>query len=631
MKNQFIISLFIVLSILFLPNDFVNAQTDTQDLISQLQEQIKALQIQLNQMQAELKATKVELEEVKAEIRFTKILRKGMSGDEVRQLQEFLKSFSDIYPEGLVTGYFGQATERAVKKFQEQNAEDILNPSGLTQSTGIVGRATIAKLNELVQTTPAIPAIPAIPAQPVPGEGVPAVPATPAEPATPAIPQTPSIAPVVATSTATTTSITVIQPNGKEYFQKGSTYTIAWNSLNVSEVFIRLLKNNEIYTGSGGLNSGVMSNSGYYKWTVPVALPDAENYKIQVVGGGYQVSDESDYFFNIVTKAPIATPVPTPIETATTTPVAQPSVVSTSTVATSSIVIFYPNGGEYIQKGSAQTISWNSINVPTVYIKLRKGSDTYSGIEGEITNTIANTGSYQWIVPTSLTDGNDYSIRVLSGDPTIVWSSLTSSLDESDAFFSIVTTAPGVSSTPAPAATPASETATNATTSVVAETAVTATTTTDTEVVYPGFFLTTDRNNSSGGGDYTQGEAIPLTIRRVDYLYGTSPISVELYLAAPGSDKIMINSSIDVSSSAGVTIQIDTGSTEPFASGANGTYHIWVCAVGKSCASGYTNDTVVHYTAATTNPSLSFRKSINQMASILESMKAALEQMLKSF
>ncbi|MDO8436276.1 MAG: hypothetical protein Q7S82_02745 [bacterium] len=96
------------------------------------------------------------------------------------------------------------------------------------------------------------------------------------------------------------------------------------------------------------------------------------------------------------------------------------------------------------------------------------------------------------------------------------------------------------------------------------------------------------------------------------------------------AEKVMINSSVDVSNPAGVTTQIDTGSTEPFASGASGPYHIWICAVGKNCASGYTNDTFLNYTVVSTTSSVSSQKSINQMASVLEAMRLALKQMLES-
>jgi len=83
----------------------------------------------------------------------TRNLRYGMKGKDVKCLQEFLKSQGpEIYPEGLVTGYFGPLTLRAVKRFQQKYWQEILAPWGLTQNqpTGLVGPTTRAKINQLL-------------------------------------------------------------------------------------------------------------------------------------------------------------------------------------------------------------------------------------------------------------------------------------------------------------------------------------------------------------------------------------------------------------------------------------------------------------------------------------------------
>jgi len=58
----------------------------------------------------------------------------------------------EIYPEGLVTGYFGPLTLSAVKRFQQKYWQEILAPWGLTkdQATGFVGPTTRAKINQLL-------------------------------------------------------------------------------------------------------------------------------------------------------------------------------------------------------------------------------------------------------------------------------------------------------------------------------------------------------------------------------------------------------------------------------------------------------------------------------------------------
>jgi len=71
---------------------------------------------------------------------FTKTLTFGTKDPEVYNLQKVLSQTPSIYPEGQVTGYFGKATEAAVKRFQKKYGIRI---------TGEVGPQTRAKLNEL--------------------------------------------------------------------------------------------------------------------------------------------------------------------------------------------------------------------------------------------------------------------------------------------------------------------------------------------------------------------------------------------------------------------------------------------------------------------------------------------------
>src|SRR3989344_1525758 len=111
------------------------AQSSNQDLlaiIEQLKNQIKELQNQLVKLTSEVAI-------VKEEIKITKELYKGVSGNEVKEVQKFLKQFSEIYPEGLVTGYYGPLTEKAVKKFQERE--------GLS-ATGKIDDITRKNINE---------------------------------------------------------------------------------------------------------------------------------------------------------------------------------------------------------------------------------------------------------------------------------------------------------------------------------------------------------------------------------------------------------------------------------------------------------------------------------------------------
>ena len=78
------------------------------------------------------------IETGEAEGKTMEILGKGMSGESVTRLQERLKEFG--FFNGVGTGYFDEATEQAVKAFQDAE--------GLA-SDGFVGLMTLHALNLL--------------------------------------------------------------------------------------------------------------------------------------------------------------------------------------------------------------------------------------------------------------------------------------------------------------------------------------------------------------------------------------------------------------------------------------------------------------------------------------------------
>lgn len=88
------------------------------------------------------------------EILFKKDLKKGSQDEDVRSLQSCLSKDPQVYPEGEITGYFGEKTQKAVIRFQEKYSEDILEPWGFAQGTGIVSKTTRAKLNEVCVDAP---------------------------------------------------------------------------------------------------------------------------------------------------------------------------------------------------------------------------------------------------------------------------------------------------------------------------------------------------------------------------------------------------------------------------------------------------------------------------------------------
>lgn len=87
-----------------------------------------------------------------------KEINPGARSDEVMKLQELLAQDSEIYPDGIVSGYYGPKTTAAVRKFQQKY--------GLP-AVGRVGPATLAKINEVFgeATTVAQPSTPSVQSQ----------------------------------------------------------------------------------------------------------------------------------------------------------------------------------------------------------------------------------------------------------------------------------------------------------------------------------------------------------------------------------------------------------------------------------------------------------------------------------
>ncbi len=124
---------------------------DLQQRIAELLRQVEALQRELSGQGAGVPSgTQVAAQTgpVASSVQcpyISRSLRSGDSGDDVARLQKFLALDPDIYPEALVTGYYGSLTERAVQRFQ---AKFKIVSSGTPESTGygVTGPRTAAIL-----------------------------------------------------------------------------------------------------------------------------------------------------------------------------------------------------------------------------------------------------------------------------------------------------------------------------------------------------------------------------------------------------------------------------------------------------------------------------------------------------
>ena len=111
---------------------------EVQAQIQQLLQAINSLKVQIQTINQT--STSVQSQPSTSTCPFVSIMYRGYSESptaETTELQKFLKQYPSIYPEGLVTGYFGRLTEAAVSRFQTQYG---------IQVTGQVGPQTRAKL-----------------------------------------------------------------------------------------------------------------------------------------------------------------------------------------------------------------------------------------------------------------------------------------------------------------------------------------------------------------------------------------------------------------------------------------------------------------------------------------------------
>lgn len=87
-----------------------------------------------------------------ADVIFNQDLEKEMKNDDIRRLQELLATDPEVYPEALITGYFGDKTEEAVKHFQLKHGV-IQTPDD--DGAGRVGPKTRQMLQNIFCNVPA--------------------------------------------------------------------------------------------------------------------------------------------------------------------------------------------------------------------------------------------------------------------------------------------------------------------------------------------------------------------------------------------------------------------------------------------------------------------------------------------
>ena len=101
--------------------------------IKALQDQILGLKTQQQQLATSSNAAALEILDT---------LKQGSEGDQVKILQTLLALDTAVYPEGMITGYYGPATRRAIERLQRKN--------GL-EAVGFAGPRTRSLLNKMLK------------------------------------------------------------------------------------------------------------------------------------------------------------------------------------------------------------------------------------------------------------------------------------------------------------------------------------------------------------------------------------------------------------------------------------------------------------------------------------------------
>jgi surfactin synthase thioesterase subunit len=175
--------------------------------------------------------------------------------------------------------------------------------------------------------------------------------------------------------------ITVDSPNGGEEWLDTDDHQITWTDNLAGSVEIQLLKGGSFYSS---ITTSTPSD-GSYTWNIPGTTPSGSDYRIKIISvNDGNIFDQSENEFTIINN---------------------------------DITVTSPNGGESWLTGSTQEITWFNANSGDVKIELYKGEVSNLTI---VESTPGN-GSYFWEVPTSITNGADYKIKITSVDQSAIF------------------------------------------------------------------------------------------------------------------------------------------------------------------------------------------------------------------
>lgn len=433
MKIKFLIVAVILATALFGFSFNVQAQSDTQTLIAQIQAQIQSLLQQIAQLQSQQNQNQNWCHT------FNSNLQIGNSGSEVAALHEALREnglYGNLSAFG--TSDFDSDTVSHVKQFQAKY--------GISQ-IGIVGPITRAKLNSLYGCANSCIA-----------EG-----GTVTGPVAPQY-QTVCCPGLVAQYPSGQTGASGIcirpgnncpqySPPAPGWCANGTIISGGYNSAGCPNPPQCSTSSQISITGISGPNSLTVGQQGTWAVSATASAGSQLSYSVNWgdYGAGYagisaagipfvqtstfthSYSSAGTYTVNFTVKSTrsvqcFAYPCPDPVED-----IARASItVVVGNNSQPSITVTSPNGGEVWTAGTTHNITWTSHNVNNVQIIIYR-SGLYTGGPDVITPSAPSSGSYSWTVPSNFILSGDYKITVMDN------SSTQGVQDSSDNYFSIVT------------------------------------------------------------------------------------------------------------------------------------------------------------------------------------------------
>ncbi|MDD3235331.1 MAG: Ser-Thr-rich GPI-anchored membrane family protein [Candidatus Cloacimonetes bacterium] len=194
-------------------------------------------------------------------------------------------------------------------------------------------------------------------------------------------------------------ALTLVSPNGGEYWQITTTHAITWTSASLTGNVKLELCRGANHTVVSTISSSVAVSIGAINWMVPVTLTPATDYSMKISFlNNQEFYDYSDNYFSIESDPQLS--------------------------------LSSPNGGEYWQMGTVHAVSWSYANLHgNVKLELCQGANA-TVVATIISSMPISNGTIMWTVPVNLSPAADYKVKIsYLSDNTIY--------DYSDNYFSI--------------------------------------------------------------------------------------------------------------------------------------------------------------------------------------------------